>query len=147
MKCCSSLIPMTVAKLFQNYSQKRLECWAQKFYRFDDCEISYRKLYFARLQRVAKEYYVLKDISGPHLKIKTDIRILMLNIRRSLDRLIFNIGFPILLRHLYIETAPRFISYVTAEKYLIWYTNYHCKLQLTLIPEHDCRVPVICKTK
>ena len=33
----------------------------------------------------------------------------MLKIRRSRDRLIFNMGIPILVRrHLYIETAPRF---------------------------------------
>ena len=31
----------------------------------------------------------------------------MLKIRRSQDRLIFNIGIPILVRHLYIETPPR----------------------------------------
>ena len=33
----------------------------------------------------------------------------MLKIRRSHDRLIFNMGIPILLRYLYIEMAPRFI--------------------------------------
>ena len=34
------------------------------------------------------------------------MRIFMLKIRRSWDRLIFNMGIPILVRHLYIETAP-----------------------------------------
>ena len=49
---------------------------------------------------------------GPRLIIKTvfpSMRISMLKIRRSRDRLIFNMGIPILVRrHLYIETAPRF---------------------------------------
>ena len=31
----------------------------------------------------------------------------MLKIRRLRDRLIFNVGIPILIRHLYIETTPR----------------------------------------
>ena len=46
----------------------------------------------------------------PYLNIKTVfpcIGIPMLKIRRSQDRLIFNMGIPILVRrHLYIETAP-----------------------------------------
>ena len=47
---------------------------------------------------------------GPRLNIKTVfpcMGISMLKIRRSRDRLIFNIGIPILVRrHLYNETAP-----------------------------------------
>ena len=48
---------------------------------------------------------------GPRLNIKTVFLrygIPMLKIRRSWGRLIFNMGIPILvIRHLYIETAPR----------------------------------------
>ena len=48
---------------------------------------------------------------GPRLNIKmvfAGTRISMLKIRRSRDRLIFNMGIPILVRrHIYIETAPR----------------------------------------
>ena len=48
---------------------------------------------------------------GPRLNIKTvspGMGIPMLQIRRSWDRLIFNMGIPILVRrHLYTETAPR----------------------------------------
>ena len=37
----------------------------------------------------------------------------MLKIRRSRDRLIFNMGIPILVRqHLYIETAPSYVTFV-----------------------------------
>ena len=47
---------------------------------------------------------------GPHLNIKTlfpGMEIPMLKIRRSQDRLIFNMGIPILVRrHFYIEKAP-----------------------------------------
>ena len=46
---------------------------------------------------------------GSHLNIKTvfpGMGIPMLKIRRSCDRLIFNMGIPILVRHLYIETIP-----------------------------------------
>ena len=49
--------------------------------------------------------------TGPYLDIKTVFpryRISMLKIRRSRDRLNFNMGIPILKRHLYIETAPVF---------------------------------------
>ena len=50
--------------------------------------------------------------AGPCLNIKTvfpsSMGILMLKIRRSRDRLIFNMGIPILeRRHLYIEADPR----------------------------------------
>ena len=49
-------------------------------------------------------------IPGPRLNIKTVFPrygIHMLKIRRSRDRLIFNMGIPILVRrHLYIETVP-----------------------------------------
>ena len=48
---------------------------------------------------------------GPHLNIKMsflDMRIPVLKIRRSRDRLFFNMGIPMLVRrHLYIETARR----------------------------------------
>ena len=49
--------------------------------------------------------------SGPHLNIKTvfpGMGIPMLKIRRSRDRIIFNMAIPILVRqHLYIDMAPR----------------------------------------
>ena len=46
---------------------------------------------------------------GPCLNIKTQACFFsMWKIRRSWERLIFNMGIPILVRHLYIETAPRF---------------------------------------
>ena len=52
-------------------------------------------------------------LPGSRLNIKTvfsGMMIPMLKIRRSWDRLIFNMGIPILVRrHLYIETASRFI--------------------------------------
>ena len=48
--------------------------------------------------------------SGPHLNIKTvfpGIMISILKVRRPWDRLIHNMGIPILVRsHLYIETPP-----------------------------------------
>ena len=47
---------------------------------------------------------------GPRLNIKPSfpgMGILMLKIRRSRYRLIFNMGIPILVRHLFIDTAPR----------------------------------------
>ena len=52
-------------------------------------------------------------LTGPRLNIKTVfpryIAIPVLKIRRSRDRLVFNMGIPILVRrHLYIETAQRF---------------------------------------
>ena len=51
-----------------------------------------------------------KEPPGPCLNIKTVLpryEIPMLKMRRSWDRLIFNMGIPILVRkHLYIETAP-----------------------------------------
>ena len=53
--------------------------------------------------------------AGSRLNIKTVFpryRIPMLKIRRSRDRLIFNIGIPILVRrYLYIDTTPSFSSY------------------------------------
>ena len=53
---------------------------------------------------------LLKRRPGPSLNIKTvfpGYGIPMLKIRRSQDRLIFNMGIPILVRrHLYIDTAP-----------------------------------------
>ena len=55
---------------------------------------------------------------GPCLNIKTvfpKCGIPMLKIRRSQDRLIFNMGIPILLsRHLYIATGPRFLDFTTS---------------------------------
>ena len=52
--------------------------------------------------------------TGPRLNIKTvfpGMGIPMLKIRRSQDRLIFNMGVPILVRqHLYVEIVPRFFS-------------------------------------
>ena len=48
--------------------------------------------------------------SGPRLNIRPSfpgMGIPMLKIRRSRDRLIFNTWIPKLIRHLYIETAPR----------------------------------------
>ena len=54
---------------------------------------------------------------GPRLNMKTvfpGMGILMLKIRRSWDRLIFNMGIPILVRgYLYIETGPRVANHVT----------------------------------
>ena len=53
----------------------------------------------------------MNKISGGRLNIKMSsyqYRILMLKIRRSRDRLIFNMGIPILAKvGLYIETGPR----------------------------------------
>ena len=63
--------------------------------------------------------------SEPHFNIKTiflDMVISMLKIRRSLDRLIFNTGIPILERwHLYIVTAP------------CWHIRYHCDCHFHMI--------------
>ena len=51
----------------------------------------------------------LSTAPGPCLNIKTvfpGMGIPMLKIRRSQDRLIFNMGIPLPVRHLYIEAAP-----------------------------------------
>ena len=64
---------------------------------------------------------MLKKDTGPRLNITTVspdtcIGIPMLRIRQSWDRLIFNMGIPILVRqHLYIETAPWFLE--TTQQY------------------------------
>ena len=69
--------------------------------------------------------------SGPRLNIKTvfpGMEILMLKTRWSRDRLIFNMGIPILVRwHLYIVTAPWSLSLKcsldpgVSEKHLCWF--------------------------
>ena len=65
--------------------------------------------------------------SGPRLNIKTDfpdMGILMLKIRRSWDRIIFNMGIPILVRqHLYIETPPGDYNIRTA----CWCFGHHAR--------------------
>ena len=59
-----------------------------------------------------KAVCILRRDPGPRLNIKTVFPrygIPMLKIRRLRDRLIFNMGIPILVgQHLYIETAPWF---------------------------------------
>ena len=62
-----------------------------------------------------RSYCVLIMISGPRLNITmsfSGMGIPMLKIRRSRNRLIFNVGIPILVRrHLYIQTAPASFVY------------------------------------
>ena len=51
--------------------------------------------------------------TGPRLNIKTVFPrygVPMLKIRRSRDRLIFNMGIPVPVRHSYVETDPRWFS-------------------------------------
>ena len=64
----------------------------------------------------------MKQLPGPRFNIGTvfpGMVILMLKIRRSRDRLIFNMGIPILVRrHLYIETDPSFSSMIPGEWFL-----------------------------
>ena len=64
----------------------------------------------------------MKQLPGPRLNIGTvfpGMGILMLKIRRSRNRLIFNMGIPILVRrHLYIETVPSFSSMIPGEWFL-----------------------------
>ena len=58
-------------------------------------------------------YIYMRQKPGPRLNIKTVFPgkgIPMLKIRRSRDRLIFNMGIPIMVRrHLYIEMGPRVV--------------------------------------
>ena len=62
------------------------------------------------LECVLEGYPIMQEPPGPRLNIKTvfiRFGIHMLKIRRSRDRLILNMGIPILVRlHIYIETPP-----------------------------------------
>ena len=63
---------------------------------------------FSQQLQTLKENQDLVSIQRPSFSC---MGIPMLKIRRSRDRLIFNMGIPILVRrHLYIETAPRTLS-------------------------------------
>ena len=62
----------------------------------------------------------------------------MLKIRRSPDRLIFNMGIPLLVRwHLYIETAPWVMAnahHIVNDifRYILWNWNYNILLKILL---------------
>ena len=56
----------------------------------------------------------------------------MLKIRRSRDRLISNMGIPILVRrHLYIETVPRYPYSIVKSLYVIWRSG-SCRIHIWL---------------
>ena len=108
------------------------------------CQISERlekfKLRISRLRDFTRScgktsYRLVSRGPGPHLNINTVFPVMgipMLKVRRSWDRLIFNMGIPILVRrHLYIETGPRWVTTWSAEVLNHWgYRQQFWKINL-----------------